>query len=161
MSTPGSHLDAKTVLNLLRAEVTVQRRHLQLLLDQHSALLASNQPAFAAAHARYEAFSVELEAHALLRRELLGETKSLRELVNTFSPSEKAAGNALLDGLARLIDRLRLIAVQNTEMVSNQLQYTQFMLSVMVRTGRRNSNYGPATLTGPAPCENIFINQVA
>ena len=156
-----SNLDPKTVLNLLRAELTVQRKHLQLLLDQHSALLASDQPSFAVAHAKYEAFSADLEAHASLRRELLGETTSLRTLVNTYATNERAAGNALLDGLARLIDRLRLIAVQNTEMVSNQLQYTQFMLSVMVRAGRRNTNYGPATLSGPVPCENIFINQVA
>jgi hypothetical protein len=46
-------------------------------------------------------------------------------------------------------------------MVSNQLTYIQFILSVMVRAGRNNWGYASPIGNGSLHTENIFLNQVA
>ena len=162
MSTTSEQLNTKTVLNLLRAEIAIQRKHLDLLIEQRTALLANDSQAFAVAHVKYELFGGELDAHAAMRRATLGsDDVSIRAMVAEWPKNEKAAATAMLDRLAGMVTRLKNIADQNTAMVSNQLMYTQFMLSVMVRAGRRSMGYA-RPLTPPSTyTENVFINQVA
>ncbi|HEY3329110.1 MAG TPA: flagellar export chaperone FlgN [Capsulimonadaceae bacterium] len=162
MNAEMTSTSPKEILGLLRSEIAIQRRHLRLLLEQRVALLANDQEAFAAAHVHYDIFTRELEAHTVARREMMGgETVSLRSVVNSWPAAEKAAGTQLLDALAQLIERVKVVALQNTDMVSNHLMYTQFMLSVMVRSGRRNGGYASPASSHSAYTENIFINQTA
>jgi len=155
-------LTPKSVLTLLKAEIAIQRTHHRLLLDQRAALLANDAQAFSVAHLNYELFGVQLQEHAAMRRSVIGsETVSLRNLAGTWPAAERTTAIAMLDTLAALITKVKNLADQNTGMVSNQLMYTQFMLSVMVRAGRRNLGYTAPLAPPSIYSENLFLNQLA
>lgn len=162
MKHEASQLQAQEIIPLLKSELILQRRHLALLLEQRSTLLAGDQAAFAKVHARYDRFTDELEAHARYRRQALGsETIPLRPIMADWSAKDRKLGYALLDAVKRVIEQVHKVAAQNSQMVSNQLTYIQFILSVMVRAGRNNGGYSSPIGNGSAYTENIFLNQVA
>jgi hypothetical protein len=147
---------------LLKSELIIQRRHLALLIEQRSTLLAGDQEGFARMHTLYEAFTHELELHACRRVRILGgETIPLRPLMAKWAPRDRKLGYDLLDAVRKVIQQVHKVAQQNSQMVSNQLTYIQFILSVMVRAGRNNWGYASPIGNGSAFTENIFLNQVA
>jgi ribosomal protein S18 acetylase RimI-like enzyme len=149
-------------LNMLKSEDKVQRRHIELLEEQRIALLAGDEARFAACYENYEVFLLDLEQQANLRKQVLpDENISLRSEMMGWPAAKRKAGYALLDSITLLVEKVKRLADQNCGMVSNQLNYIQFMMSVMVRASRGNQTYAPKGRTSPIHAETLFVNHMA
>ena len=162
MAREASQFNPQDIIELLKSELLIQRRHLDLLNQQRKALLEGSEDEFACQQTAYEAFTYDLELNARRRRKILGpETFPLRPIVGTWSVKERRLGLELLDANKKLIVQVHKVAEQNAQLVSNRLTYIQFILSVMVRAGRNNWGYASPIGNGAMHTENVFVNQVA
>jgi len=150
------------IIEMLRSESILQRRHIDLLEAQHSALLAGDEARFAEVYHVYEQFLCELEKQAEWRRRMAPEEgASLRAEMKSWSVDKRKKGSVLLDSIAASLEKVARLAEQNTVMLNNQLNYIQFMMSIIVRASRGSQSYAPKGMMAPSFTENLFVNHMA
>jgi hypothetical protein len=153
--------ETKIIIDILRAELQLQRRHTQILQEQHQALLVGDRAWFAMTQRLYIQYLADAKRHADLRLKVLGPpTVPLKKRMSGWSPRERTAGFALVDAIRALIENVRLLGRSNAAMIENELRYGKFMLDLYLEATRKQSNYAKRGLQ-PIRSANLLINQVA
>ena len=153
--------DTKTVIEFLRLELQLQRRHYRILQEQHAALISRDRPRFAAAQMHYSGFLAEAKTHADNRFRLFGPANaSLRQRMGQWSERDRGAGIAVIEAIRNTLERIQLIGRQNAAMIENELRYGKFMFDLYIEATRKQATYAVRG-TQPVRSETLLINQVA
>lgn len=153
--------EIKSIIEILQKELTLQKRHIELLQTQHGALISCDRAAFAAAQKDYVRLLAEVKRHAAQRSLALGgNTPPLKERIAAWPQRERAQGEALLVAIFTLIGRIKLVSLQNAAMIQNELRYGKFMLDLYIDAARKQSNYAKRGMQ-PMKSVTLLINHVA
>jgi hypothetical protein len=137
----------KNTLQVLRAELALQKRHGQLLEGQQLALLACDRARFAVLQEEYSQMLVLLEAQDTARRAALldenGEPLTLAQL-QALAPEKDQPTLAALEGdLRQVLELVQTLSRRNQALIQNELNYLAFSLDLFVEAGRNADNgYG-------------------
>ncbi len=137
-----ANIPPKQVLKLLIIDLTQQKRHLELIEEQNDALIKCDRRRFAALHERYTELLGQLETQHKLRTAVLG-TGQIVNLIASWPESERAAATRIIQDLQKVLAEVRTVNSQNKKLISNQVNYIEFMMKVLVNTHRKGCFYGP------------------
>ena len=137
----------KSILKVLRDELTLQTRHMRLLEAQQLALLACDRVRFTALQDEYALTLVQLEAQDTARRAALtdgsGEPIVLSLLKTQVSERNQSVLQTLEDNLRRTLEQVQSLTRRNQTLIQNELDYLAFSLDLFVEAGRSADNgYG-------------------
>jgi hypothetical protein len=143
-------LDAKkikSILKVLRDELTLQTRHMRLLEAQQLALLACDRVRFTAYQDEYAQVLVKLEAQDTARRAALTDENDepilLSVLKTQVSDRNQSVLQTLEEELRRTLDQVQSLTRRNQTLIQNELDYLAFSLDLFVEAGRSADNgYG-------------------
>lgn len=141
-------LEPKQILQTLRDELALQKRHCKLLEAQEQALLACDRGRFAALQQEHCEMLAVLEAQDAARRAALtdeaGVPLTLSALKETLPATNLRGLPSVEDGLRRTLDRVQALTRSNQKLIQNELNYLAFTLDLFVEAGRTADNgYGP------------------
>ena len=137
----------KSILKVLRDELTLQTRHMKLLEAQQLALLACDRVRFTALQDEYALVLVKLEAQDTARRAALtdddGEPIVLSALKTQVSDRNQETLQTLEDALRAILEQVQSLTRRNQTLIQNELDYLAFSLDLFVEAGRSADNgYG-------------------
>jgi len=139
--------EPKQILQVLRDELALQKRHCKLLESQEQALLSCDRGRFAALQEEHCGMLAALEAQDGARRAALrdeaGVPLTLSALKEMLSESSLRGLPALEDGLRGTLERVHALTRSNQKLIQNELNYLAFTLDLFVEAGRTADNgYG-------------------
>src|SRR5579884_4237014 len=105
--------DSSAIINSLRNELSLQKRHVNLLRAQNAALIACDRTQFFALFEGYSEFLAELETHASERNALRAGAESLAELTAGWPEEERQTLRKLSHDIQRALESARSISAQN------------------------------------------------
>ena len=151
----------REALNLLRRELALQKRHLQLVKEQNSALIAGDRARFERLHRAYVRFVTELDAQCSDRTKTFG--CSMTPIILLFygwSGAERSAGVALATAVHQVLAEIQDVVNQNNTLIGNELRYIEFMLDTYIEAGRKTNGYARQGLF-PRRTEHLLLNKCA
>jgi len=153
--------EPKSIIEILRSELQLQRRHYQILQEQHAALLVGDRQRFAVTQQMYSHFLADARRHADARALVLGPVKvNLKDRMVAWTSRDRVAGIALIEAIRDLLDKIQTLGRSNAAMIENELRYGKFMLDLYMEATRKRSNYAKRGFQ-PVKSQNLLINQVA
>jgi hypothetical protein len=132
----------KQVLQILVNELSLQRRHRQMALDQNAALIACDRNRFAMLHQQHAILLGELEIQNKLRSAVFG-AKRLADIIKYWPVGDRQSAVRIAKEITSLAADIRRTSGQNSKLIGNQLNYIDFMLGILVKTHRKGCMYGP------------------
>ena len=139
--------EPKQIIQVLRDELALQKRHCKLLEAQEQALLACDRGRFAALQEEHCGMLAALEAQDDARRAALkdegGAPLTLSALKERLPETSLRGLPAVEDGLRQTLDRVQALTRSNQKLIQNELNYLAFTLDLFVEAGRTADNgYG-------------------
>jgi hypothetical protein len=151
--------ESKNIIKILRSELTLQKRHVKLLLEQNEALIACDRPRFFTLFEGYTKFLAQIEQHAQKRQESFAGLP-LSDVTADWAEEEGAQAKKLSDEIKETLEQAKEISAQNQKLIARELTYIDFLLNLYVEAGRRSASYAHSGEFAPA-IGNRLINQVA
>jgi flagellar biosynthesis/type III secretory pathway chaperone len=149
----------KQCLKVLILELTLQKRHQQVVKDQNAALIACDRLRFMALQETYQLLLGELEVQHKLRSGLLGMAR-IENLIATWPDTDRNAAQRVPNELKTVLLDVRRVNEQNKKLIANQIKYIDFMVTVLVNTHRKGCFYGPQGMQS-INRGNVFFNGAA
>lgn len=121
------------ILGFLKAEVALQKRYRDLLVEERAALITCNREKFSGLQKAFDTLGEDMERQALLRygvKELL--RGGIERASCDWSTADKLKAQEFAARLVILVDEVRQQAEQNRILVGTELRFVDFELTLIM-----------------------------